>query len=84
MIVQVVHGCFEQTCSESSHVWNSTIYKELFDNLLIGEDFTEPEGEAHIIHDGFLDDTDKVWDLCANASSESHCQGKGNNVLQDL
>ena len=47
--VDVDHCRVEQTSGEPGHVRNGAIDEEFFDDLLIREDFTEPECQSDVI-----------------------------------
>ena len=84
VLEHISHGRVQQAGCEARHVRDRAVQKELFNDLLARENLTEPDRQTDIVLKRLADNSDKRWDLSANARSESHRQCECNDVLQDL
>ena len=81
VLIQGPHRRLEETGSEAWHIQNSAVNEELLDDMLVGENFAEPEWETDVVLERLTDDTDEEWNLRTNTCSESHSKRERDDVL---
>ena len=82
VLVDLLHGCLQQTSGEPRHVANRAVHEELLDDLLVREDLAEPDAQFDVALQCFADDSNEEGDLSSHTCPECHSQGESDDIFE--